>query len=107
MRRIRRPSKFDEAALKICPVLFFFQMRRLKPYRRRAPPWSIHARTAAGPEHQSILVLLKGRRSSREIARLVSVAPETVQAVTQLHAELGKHFSGVGQTIGPHHLPLR
>jgi hypothetical protein len=45
--------------------------------------------------------LLKERRSSREIARLVSVAPETVQAVAQLHAdELDKHFSGVGQTIG-------
>ena len=47
------------------------------------------------------MALLKERRSFREIARLVSVAPETVQAVAQLHAdELDKHFSGMGKQLG-------
>jgi hypothetical protein len=54
-------------------------------------------------KHQSNLVLLKERRSFREIARLVSVAPETVQAVAQLHAdELDKHYAWPPDAIGPH-----
>jgi hypothetical protein len=44
-------------------------------------------------KRQSILVLLKERRALREIARLLSVAFETVQAVAVAHAkELDEHW---------------
>ena len=44
-------------------------------------------------KRESILALLKERRPYRDIARLVSVAFETVQTVAQAHAtELDKHY---------------
>ena len=51
-------------------------------------------------KRQSIVVLLKERRPLRDIARLVSVAFETVQAVAQAHAgELDKHYSDFGKQL--------
>jgi hypothetical protein len=91
------PGKFDETALKIRPVLFLFsdeEIEAITDEERRHGRYTL-ARLPA-QKHQSILVLLKERRSFREIARLVSVAPETVQAVARLHADARQAFQRRG-----------